>query len=71
MTPLVPETKSFSIFLTNDVLSNHLISFCMCFTIGRLMICDCGTSLEKLIGRLRKSGGQKVDLISILLNKFS
>ena len=24
-----------------------------------------------LIGRLRKSGGQKVDLISLLLNKFS
>ena len=23
------------------------------------------------IGRLRKSGGQKIDLISLLLNKFS
>ena len=28
-------------------------------------------SFEKSIGRLRKSGGQKIDLISLLLNKFS
>ena len=27
--------------------------------------------IELSIGRLRKSGGQKIDLISLLLNKFS
>ena len=26
---------------------------------------------NQFIGRLRKSGGQKIDLISLLLNKFS
>ena len=27
--------------------------------------------MKPFIGRLRKSGGQKIDLISLLLNKFS
>ena len=32
---------------------------------------DVETFLSISIGRSRKSGGQKVDLISLLLNKFS
>ena len=29
------------------------------------------SKMAAIIGRLRKSGGQKIDLISLLLNKFS
>ena len=56
--------KRFSKIKKNQLHSCHTILILMYHAVP-ITVYNCH------IGRLRKSGGQKVDLISLLLNKFS